>query len=93
MKIVFNKVKDIINKQKHKLSLAEAEYLKWDLALAWVDERFHYDEIRFISLVPWGDTILYTVYTECDNDNDETLHIISLRKADKIEVMRYVSEI
>ena len=63
-----------------------AEKLVWDEALVWVDERFEYDEIRMIALVPEGSTLYYVAFV----DRDEIRRPISLRRAERKEVKYYV---
>jgi hypothetical protein len=36
-----------------------AEYLDWDSALAWIDNRFEYDEVRVIALAPDTNELFY----------------------------------
>ncbi len=87
MRITFDPNKDAINRDKHGLSLQEAADLEWDIAFAWEDKRYGYGEVRMVALVPKGTKVYYVVYT--DND-DDTLHIISLREATKPEQKFYV---
>lgn len=57
--------------------------------LAWDDDREAYGELR-INLLGWlHGTVVHMTYTE---RGDEP-HIISLRKAEKHEVKRYVKEV
>lgn len=46
MQIEFDPAKDAANRSKHGVSLALAVELDWDAALAWVDDRFGYDEVK-----------------------------------------------
>ncbi len=50
MRIEFDPVKDASNVGKHGVSLALAEQLDWDSALAWEDDRFGYSEQKLIAL-------------------------------------------
>lgn len=52
-----------------------------------VDSRFNYDETRMIAIVPLGDELFYVAFVE----RDDARRIISLRKANKKEVITYVS--
>lgn len=52
MRIAFDPSKDRSNIARHGLTLALARDLVWDEALVWVDDRFEYDEVRMIGLVP-----------------------------------------
>jgi uncharacterized DUF497 family protein len=89
MQIEFDPDKDEINKAKHGVSLALARELDWDAALAWVDHRYEYDEVRMIALAPETRTLYYVAYV----DQGEKLKIISLRRAVRREVKHYVENI
>jgi uncharacterized protein len=54
MEYEYNPAKDELNKANHGLSLSIAKDMVWDEALAWVDDRFEYDEVRMVALVPMG---------------------------------------
>lgn len=86
MLIEFDPEKDRTNLAKHGLSLALANELVWDEALVWVDDRFEYDELRMIGLVPEGNRLYYVAFV----DRDKTRRIISLRYAERGEVKHYV---
>jgi uncharacterized protein len=84
--IEFDPEKDKLNLAAHGLSLAFAAELVWDEALVWVDERFEYDELRMIGLVPSGNRLYYVAFV----DREENRRVISLRFAERREVMHYV---
>jgi hypothetical protein len=86
VRIVFDPAKDKLNQADHGLSLALAKDLAWDEALVWVDDRFEYDELRMIGLVPMGDRLYYVAFV----DRGGTRRIISLRYAERREVKHYV---
>jgi uncharacterized protein len=86
MKIEFNPQKDYTNIAQHGVSLALAGELDWDAALIWVDERFEYEELRMIALVPGTNTLYYAAFV----DYGDILRIISLRRATRKEVQFYV---
>jgi uncharacterized DUF497 family protein len=87
MNIEYDPDKDALNMLRHKLSLALAAELDWDMAFYVRDDRFHYDEIRLNAIVPLGDILYHVTFTERGED---TLRIISLRHADKKEISIYV---
>jgi uncharacterized DUF497 family protein len=89
MRIEFDPTKDATNQSKHALSLALANELDWEAALAWIDDRFEYDEIRMIALAPKTETLYYVAFVE----RSETRRIISLRRATRREVKYYVETI
>jgi uncharacterized protein len=69
--------------------LSFAEQLDWDCALVWVDDRFDYDEMRMIALAPDTATLYYVAFV----DRAEDRRIISLRKANRLEIKYYVENI
>ena len=89
MQIEFDPGKDEINKAKHGVSLALASELDWDAALAWVDDRYEYDEVRMIAFAPKTGTLYYVAYV----DYGEMLKIISLQRAVRREVKHHVENI
>ena len=86
MRIDFDSNKDKLNLAAHGLSLSFASSLAWDEALVWVDERFEYDELRMIGLVPEGSRLYYVAFV----DRGKTRRVISLRFAERREVKHYV---
>jgi uncharacterized protein len=87
MEFEFDPAKDKLNQVNHGLSLSMAKDMAWDEALAWVDDRFEYEEVRMVALVPMGDTLHYIAYVD---PSAEKRRVISLRKAEKKEVLHYV---
>ncbi len=87
MEYEFDPTKDELNKTNHGLSLSITKDMAWDEAFAWVDDRFEYDEVRMVALVPMGDTLHYIAYVDL---TAEKRRVISLRKAEKKEVLHYV---
>ena len=86
MRTDFDPAKDKLNRANHGLSLSFAKRLAWDEALVWVDDRFDYDEMRMIGLVPEGNRLYYVAFV----DRDEVRRVISLRFAERREVKHYV---
>lgn len=89
MRIEFDPAKDAVNQAKHGVSLALASELDWEAALAWIDDRFDYDELRMIALAPKTHTLYYVAFV----DRGEVRRIISLRRANRREVKHYVQNI
>jgi len=85
VQIEFDPDKDKLNQTNHGLSLALAESLEWDEAFVWVDDRFEYDEIRMVGLVPLGDRLYFVAFV----DRGEIRRPISLRFAERKEVKHY----
>ena len=63
--------------------------LDWEAALVWVDERSEYNEIRMIALAPNTEILYYVAFV----DRGTTRRIISLRRANRREVKRYVESL
>lgn len=89
MRIEFDSTKDAANLAKHGVSLALAAELDWEAALVWVDDRFAYGELRMIALAPKTSILYYVAYVE----RGEARRPISLRRANRREVKRYVQSI
>lgn len=86
MDIDFDPGKEATNLSKHGVSLAAAAQLDWDAALAWIDDRADYGELRIVALAPIGDRLFFVVFV----DRDQARRIISLRRANRREVNHYV---
>lgn len=87
--ITFDPSKDLANRAKHGVSLAEAEFLDWSAALTWEDGRKDYGEVRLVALAPMSDRLYCCVYV----DREEAKRIISLRKANQREFDHYAQNI
>jgi hypothetical protein len=86
MQIKFDKAKDERNRSKHGLSLGFAERLDWSPMLVHVDDREDYGEERWVGVAPEGGRLYTAVFTV---GHDETVRIISLRRATNREIERY----
>jgi uncharacterized DUF497 family protein len=89
VRIEFDPTKDASNRARHGVSLSLARELDWDAALAWVDHRFGYDELRMIALAPKTNTLYYVAFV----DRGDRRRIISLRRATRREVKHYVESV
>jgi uncharacterized protein len=85
----FDPAKDRLNTEKHGLSLEIAASLDWDAALLWIDDRRDYGEMRVLALAPRTGILYYVAFV----DRGEVRRIISLRRANRREVKRYVQAI
>lgn len=85
MEITCDPAKDAANVAKHGVSLALAAELEWDTLWAEPDTRRHYGEERFIGYAVRGGRLYCVVFT----DRGEQRRIISLRKANDREKIRY----
>ncbi|MBF0427203.1 MAG: BrnT family toxin [Magnetococcales bacterium] len=88
MRIVYAPTKDATNQEKHGISLAEAAHLDWDKILVWEDNRRDYGEVRQVALAVLGERVYVVVFVE----RTDGRRIISLRKANAREVIRYLEE-
>ena len=88
MKVIFDTAKDAINMEKHGVSLTNATFIDWDVALTWQDTRRDYGETRMIALAPIDERLYCVVYVDRVNDR----RIISLRKANQREFDLYEQE-
>jgi uncharacterized DUF497 family protein len=85
IEITFDPAKDAANRVKHGLSLAEAGRLEWDTALIDRDDRRDYGEARMLAIGYIGHRLYFVVFVE----RDGVRRIISLRKANPREYLRY----
>ena len=88
MKVIFDAAKDAINMEKHGVSLTNATFIDWDVALTWQDTRRDYGETRMIALAPIDERLYCVIYVDRENDR----RIISLRKANQREFDFYEQE-
>jgi len=89
MRIEFDPAKDAANLATHGVSLALAAELDWEAALVWVDDRFEYDELRMIALAPKTSILYCVAFVE----RGAVRRPISLRRANRREVKRYVQSV
>ena len=89
MKFEWNTTKHATNIAKHKVSFEAIHGFDWHAAVIWEDRREDYGEIREVALGPIGDRLYACVFT----DRGSIRRIISLRRANRQEVKRYMREI
>lgn len=89
MEITYDPAKEASNREKHDLSLGDAACVDWSNALIWGDTRRDYGEPRQIAIAILGRRVHVVVFV----DRPDGRRIISLRKANVKEVMRYVNAI
>ena len=85
MNITFDPEKDKANFNKHGVSLALAFELDWETALIWEDDRKDYGEPRMCALAILLDRVYFAAFV----DRADGRRVISLRKANDREVIRY----
>lgn len=86
MNYEWNEAKRVHNRDRHGVDFSAAEAFDWALAIKRQDDRKDYGEMRFVAMAPIGERLHVMVYT-LRRDN---IRIISLRKASRKEVKRYV---
>lgn len=86
MRFESDPTKDQLNLDKHGVSLSLASDLDWDAALLWIDDRREYGETRILALAPWTSILYYVAFV----DRGNVRRVISLRRANRREVRRYV---
>jgi uncharacterized DUF497 family protein len=82
MEITFDPAKDASNIRKHGVSLVLASEIDWSDVMARHDNRRDYFELREIGYAVIQDRLYCVVFTQ----RGETMHTISLRKANRREV-------
>lgn len=85
MDIEFDPAKDRLNREKHGLSLAEAQRFEWETTFWQVDNRADYGETRYLAIGYIGQRLHVLVYT----DRGKVRRVISLRKANSREEETY----
>ena len=82
----WDEAKRSANIRDHKVDFTAAEHFDWDSAYVTVDDREDYGELREIAIGYIGVRLHVLVFTR----RGETIRIISLWKAQKSDVRRYV---
>jgi hypothetical protein len=87
--VTWDESKRQTNLQNHELDFVGCDAVFDSPVFAWDDDREAYGELR-INLLGWlNGVVVHMTYTERGDD----LHVISLRKAEKHEIRRYIAEI
>jgi uncharacterized protein len=85
MKTTYDPGKNELNEWKHGMSLTLAEAIDWSSVWCAPDNRKDYRELREIGYAVIGARLYCVVFTQ----RDQTIHVISLRKANNREIRRY----
>lgn len=86
MRYTSNPVKKTANLKKHGFNLDDAQIvIENGQTVTFEDRRFDYGEIRYITLGMLNDVVVIITTTE----TEKTIHVISMRKADKNEQKIY----
>lgn len=89
MKFEWDEAKRQTNIAKHGIDFVDLPPLFDGLTVLEVDDRFDYGETRFLTLGMLNGIVFLVVHTE----TDDTIRIISARKASKYEEEYYFQEI
>ena len=89
MRFEYDPNKERVNVDKHGVSMSLAARLDWDAAVLWIDRRHDYGEKRVLALAPHTGILYYVAFV----DRGRVRRIISLRRANRREVRRYVQVI
>ena len=85
MEFEWDDAKDAANRTKHGVSLADAVGLDWEVGVDLIDSRGTYGEVRIIRYARIESRLWVCVYVY----RNEKRRIISLRKANKREIIYY----
>ena len=85
MEIGFDPAKNKLNIARHGVEIALAESFEIETALIEIDDRHDYGEIRYIAIGYLAERLHVMVFTI----RDQTMRVISLRKANRKERERY----
>ncbi len=89
MEFEWDEKKRTANIQKHKIDFIGIESVFENLRYTILNDRLDYGEARFVTVGIMENRIVTVVYTETEN----TIRIISIRKATKNEQQKYFEEI
>ncbi|MDR5756490.1 BrnT family toxin [Caballeronia sp. LZ035] len=88
MDITYDPPKNEANIGKHGVSMEMASQLCWPDVMAYVDAREDYKEVREVGFGIIDERLYCVVFTQ----RGDSMHIISMRKANKREVKDYVEQ-
>ena len=89
MKYEWNEKKCLTNLRKHKIDFADVPEVFRNKTITILDERFDYEEERFVTFGLLQGRVVSVVHTE----DDEVIRIISARKATKNERKLYFQNV
>ena len=89
MRIVFDEPKQRTNLRKHGLDFSDAERVFSGITYTIEDNRFAYEERRFLTLGLLEETVVAIAHTEIRNE----IRVISMRKATRDEEALYFQNI
>jgi len=89
MRFEWDEKKRIINLQRHGFDFADADEVFRSETTTIEDDRFDYDEPRYVSFGMLKDLVVAVVHTE----TDEIIRVISFRRATRNEEREYYEKI
>lgn len=89
MKFAWDEAKRLTNLEKHAIDVVGIEQIFAGVTVTILDDRFDYGEDRFVTFGLLDGRVLAITHTE----TDETIRIISARKATNYEEISYYEEI
>ena len=89
MKFTWDEEKNAINRQKHGIDFDDISTVFEKPMVTFLDQRKEYGEDRWVGIGWFRDILAVIVFTE---SNDETIRIISVRKAKRHEEHLYKQE-
>lgn len=91
MQYEWDEEKNRANVAKHGIAFEAVRAFDWSTAVSDIDDREDYGELRETATGFIGLTLYYLVYV-VEDDDPETMRVISLRAANKAEARRYANE-
>jgi uncharacterized protein len=83
----WNDAKRLANLRKHGVDFADAIEFDWENAITIPDRRFDYGEVRLMAISKFREHVHSIVYVQ-----RERRRLVSFRRANKKEVLRYEEE-
>ncbi|CAB1065159.1 hypothetical protein D1BOALGB6SA_9956 [Olavius sp. associated proteobacterium Delta 1] len=90
MNFEWNKEKNEINIRKHKIDFHDVPQIFDGPMIVNIDDRLDYGEVRWVGMGFLNNIIAVVVFIEKD---ENTIHIISARKANKYESKKFAKQI
>jgi len=89
MKFEWDEAKRLTNIKRHGIDFEEVENVFADITVTILDDRFDYEELRWLTFGVLGGAVVVIAHTE----TDEVVRVISARKVSKYEEETYFKEI
>jgi uncharacterized DUF497 family protein len=89
MKFEWDETKRKLNMKKHGIDFVDAPMIFSGITLTIEDDRYDYGEVRFVTFGVLYGGVVSVIHTE----TEDTIRIISIRKATKNEEKEYFSQV